>query len=66
MHLTTPAPTNRLIDAANPDIFLPPLTDTGNVPSFKYPFSLVNSHRVRSVQNVIKVPVIWLVVWAAV
>jgi oxalate decarboxylase len=41
-HLTTPAPTNRVIDAANPDSFLPPLTDTGNMPTFKYPFSLGN------------------------
>ena len=40
--LTTAAPSNRLIDAANPDIFLPPTTDTGSMPSFKYPFSLSN------------------------
>jgi hypothetical protein len=38
--LTTPAPRNRLIDAANPDIFLPPPTDTGSMPTFKYPFSV--------------------------
>lgn len=40
--LTTPAARNRLIDAANPDTFLPPLTDVGNMPTFKYPFSFSN------------------------
>jgi oxalate decarboxylase len=31
-----------MMDAANPDVFAPPLTDTGSMPAFKYPFSLAN------------------------
>src|SRR5438270_599430 len=41
-HLTTPIRTNGMMDAANPDVFAPPLTDTGSMPAFKYPFSLAN------------------------
>jgi oxalate decarboxylase len=40
--LTDPGPTDKLLDAANPDSNAPPLTDAGWVPPFKYPFSLSN------------------------
>jgi oxalate decarboxylase len=40
--LTDPGPTDKLLDAANPDSNVPPLTDAGGVPAFKYPFSLSN------------------------
>lgn len=39
---TDPGPTDKLLDAANPDSDVPPLADAGSVPSFKYPFSLSN------------------------
>jgi len=35
-----PGPANRELDAQNPDSTVPPLTDVGGVPAFKYPFSL--------------------------
>lgn len=34
-----PGPTNKVLDAANPDSVNPPPTDAGGVPAFKYPFS---------------------------
>jgi oxalate decarboxylase len=40
--LTDPGPTDKPLDAANPDSNVPPLTDSGGVPTFKYPFSLSN------------------------
>jgi oxalate decarboxylase len=40
--LTDPGPTDKALDAANPDINLPPVSDTGGLPTFKYPFSLAN------------------------
>src|SRR6266404_5605289 len=40
--LTDPGPTDTLLDAANPDSNVPPLTDAGGMPTFKYPFSLAN------------------------
>src|SRR5579884_3370704 len=38
--ISDPGPTNKSLDSANPDISVPPLTDSGGVPTFKYPFSL--------------------------
>ena len=35
--LTDPGPTDKALDAANPDANVPPLTDAGGVPTFKYP-----------------------------
>ncbi len=40
--ISAPGPTNRELDAANPDSGVPPLSDTGSMPVFKYPFSLAN------------------------
>jgi len=40
--ITSPGPTNRGLDAANPDTRVPPLSDTGSMPGFKFPFSLAN------------------------
>jgi oxalate decarboxylase len=40
--LTDPGPTDTLLDGANPDSNVPPLTDAGGMPTFKYPFSLAN------------------------
>jgi len=40
--ITDPGPTDKLLDSANPDISVPPLTDSGGVATFKYPFSLSN------------------------
>src|SRR5690348_2249822 len=40
--ITDPGPTDKSLDTANPDISVPPLTDSGGVPTFKYPFSLSN------------------------
>ncbi len=40
--LTDPGPTDKALDAANPDTNLPPVSDTGGLPTFKYPFSLAN------------------------
>jgi oxalate decarboxylase len=37
-----PGPTNRALDAQNPDSNLPPSTDAGGVQTFKYPFSLAH------------------------
>ncbi len=37
-----PGPTNPLLDAQNPDSFLPPSTDAGGVQTFKYPFSIAH------------------------
>jgi hypothetical protein len=37
-----PGPTDKRLDAANPDISVLPLTDAGGLPTFKYPFSLKN------------------------
>jgi hypothetical protein len=41
-HLTDPGPTDKHLDAANPDISLPPPTDGGGLATFKYPFSFSN------------------------
>jgi oxalate decarboxylase len=38
-----PGPTNATLDAQNPSSAVPPATDAGSVPVFKYPFSL--SHK---------------------
>jgi oxalate decarboxylase len=38
-----PGPTNAVLDAQNPSAVVPPVTDAGSVPAFKYPFSL--SHK---------------------
>jgi oxalate decarboxylase len=35
-----PGPANRELESQNPDSSVPPLTDVGGVPAFKYPFSL--------------------------
>jgi oxalate decarboxylase len=35
-----PGPINPALDGQNPDSAVPPLTDVGGVPAFKYPFSL--------------------------
>ena len=40
--ITDPGPTDKHLDATNPDVSVPPLTDSGGVPTFKYPFSLSN------------------------
>ena len=40
--LTDPGPTEKALDNANPDTNIPPLSDAGGVPTFKYPFSLSN------------------------
>jgi oxalate decarboxylase len=40
--ITTPRLTNEALDASNPDSRVPPLSDTGSLPVFKYPFSLAN------------------------
>lgn len=40
--LTDPGPTDKALDAANPDSNVPPLTDAGGVATFKYPFSFSN------------------------
>jgi oxalate decarboxylase len=40
--LTDPGPTDKALDAANPDSNIPPPTDAGGVATFKYPFSLSN------------------------
>lgn len=40
--ISDPGPVNKDLDAANPDVSVPPLTDAGGVPTFKYPFSLSN------------------------
>ncbi len=41
-HITDPGPTSRALDAANPDSAVPPVSDTGSMPGFKFPFSLAN------------------------
>ena len=41
-YITDPGPTDKQLDAANPDISVPPPTDAGGLPTFKYPFSLSN------------------------
>jgi oxalate decarboxylase len=41
-NLSDPGPTDKSLDAANADTNVPPLTDAGGVPTFKYPFSLSN------------------------
>lgn len=40
--LTDPGPTDKALDSANPDSNVPPLSDGGGVPTFKYPFSFSN------------------------
>ncbi|HYY35232.1 MAG TPA: cupin domain-containing protein [Candidatus Binatia bacterium] len=40
--ITTPRPANRALDEANPDSRIPPLSDIGSLPVFKYPFSFAN------------------------
>jgi len=37
-----PGPNNAALDARNPSAMLPPITDAGGVPQFKYPFSLAH------------------------
>src|ERR1700751_1410104 len=39
---SAPGPGNPAIDAQNPDSFLPPPTDAGGVPTFKYPFGIAH------------------------
>lgn len=39
---TDPVAANAALDAQNPDSNLPPVTDAGSVPTFKYPFSLAH------------------------
>lgn len=40
--ISTPRPRNPALAAANPDSRVPPLTDVGSLPVFKYPFSFAN------------------------
>lgn len=40
--LTDPGPTDKALDSSNPDSNVPPLSDGGGVPTFKYPFSFSN------------------------
>ena len=40
--ISAPGPANHRMEAANPDSRVPPLSDTGSMPAFKYPFSLAN------------------------
>ena len=40
--ISSPGPTNQALDAANPDTRVPPVSDTGSMPGFKFPFSLAN------------------------
>jgi len=40
--ITRPREPNPALDSANPDSSVPPLTDTGSLPVFKYPFSFAN------------------------
>jgi oxalate decarboxylase len=40
--ISTPRPANRALDEANPDSRVPPLSDVGSLPVFKYPFSFAN------------------------
>src|SRR5579885_2467558 len=40
--ISAPRPANPALDAANPDSTVPPLSDIGSLPVFKYPFSLAN------------------------
>jgi oxalate decarboxylase len=40
--ITAPRPANPALDDANPDSSVPPLSDIGSLPVFKYPFSLAN------------------------
>jgi oxalate decarboxylase len=37
-----PGPNNAALDASNPSAMLPPVTDAGGVPTFKYPYSLAH------------------------
>src|SRR5258708_31316231 len=37
-----PGPSNSALDAQNSDALMPPVTDPGGVPAFKYPFSFSN------------------------
>jgi len=39
---SAPGPGNPPIDQQNPDSFLPPSTDAGGVPTFKYPFGIAH------------------------
>ena len=39
---TDPGPTNVELDARNPSAIIPPVTDAGAVPQFKYPFSMAH------------------------
>jgi oxalate decarboxylase len=41
-YITDPGPTDKQLDAANPDISVPPPTDAGGLPTFEYPFSFNN------------------------
>lgn len=40
--ISDPGPGNKPLDAANPDSRVPPPTDGGGVPTFKYPFAFAN------------------------
>jgi oxalate decarboxylase len=40
--ITDPVHANKALDTTNPDSNVPPLTDAGGVPTFKYPFSFAN------------------------
>jgi oxalate decarboxylase len=39
---TDPGPRNSMLDSQNPDSIMPPVSDAGGVPTFKYPFSFAN------------------------
>ena len=39
---TDPGPTNLELDRRNPSAMIPPITDAGAVPQFKYPFSMAH------------------------
>ena len=39
---TDPGPNNRELDAHNPSAIMPPMSDAGAVPTFKYPFSMAH------------------------
>src|SRR5690348_1936319 len=39
---SAPGPGNAALDGQNPDSFLPPPTDAGGVPTFKYPFGIAH------------------------
>ena len=42
---SAPGPGNAALDGQNPDSFLPPPTDAGGVPTFKYPFGIAHKRK---------------------